>query len=152
MKETITLKTDIIVGAYNVIDNTKLTGMTGTQKIEFVKLLRALTPVAKDFDDFRNVILDKMKGDNHDEIITKLQKWRNEKEKTTLTEEERATINAYLNRYEMDVNEAMKSEAQKTHDIEFTPLSAEAFEAFAGSAEITTGQLSELYDLFVIKN
>jgi len=145
-----TLRTDVIAGAYAVLNGTKLEKMTGTQKIAVVKLLKVFKTVAKDFEDFRNDALEKMKGEEHEDMLAKAQKWQREKEDTTLTEEERVAVNTYLLKYDADVRAAVNDEAEKTHEIEFTPLTEETFAALAESAtDITTGQLTDLYSLLV---
>ena len=141
------MKTLQIVAAYNVIAGSKLTKMNGDGKIKVVKIIKAMKPVATDYEDFRKEALERLKKEDFGVKAEKVQQWQKEGENTTLTATEKAELNQYFADYQMEVDKCLKEEAEKDHDLSFTKLTGEEFQQYAESNDFTAGQLNELMDL-----
>ena len=141
------MRTSQIVAAYNAIAGSKLTKMNGEGKIKVVKIIKALKPVATDYEDFRKEALERLKKDDFEAMAEKVRKWEKEGEDTTLTATEKAELNQYFADYQMEVDKCLKEEAEKDHDLSFTKLTDDEFQQYAESNDFTAGQLNELMDL-----
>lgn len=141
------MKTSTIIAAYNALVGSKLTKMEGEGKIKVVKAIKAMKPIATEFEDFRKDALERLKPEGYDEMVKKAEKWQKEGENTTLTTTERAELNKYFSDYQMEVDKCLKEEIEKEHELEFEKLSDEEFEKFADSNDFTAGQFIELMNV-----
>lgn len=140
------MKTSIIIEVYKALKEAKLTKMESKEKFAVIRIMRAVKPVAEEWDAFLSTVDEKLRGEGHEEMVAKIQQWQKEGEQTTLTEEERREVNAYIMRYNREREELLHSELAKEVEVKFEPLTDEAFERFIGSNDMTVevlGLLSE---------
>lgn len=140
------MKTSTVIEVYKALKEAKLTKMESKEKFQVIKIMRAIRPVAEEWDAFISTVDEKLRGDGHEEMVAKIQQWQKEGEQTTLTEEERREVNAYIMRYNKERSELLSSELAKEVEVAFEPLTDEAFERFIDSNDMTVevlGLLSE---------
>ena len=82
-----------VVEAYKVLGEAKVTKLEESEVIKVVKARKAMRPIADEYEAFSKDCQEKFKPENWDKIQGNLQKWQQEGEKTTLTEEERIEVN-----------------------------------------------------------
>lgn len=141
------ISTEKILSVYNLINDAKLTKMDDEDKFRMIKIIRVLKPVATNFEDFKKDASEKLKGENHEEMLEKAQKWQTEGEKTTLTEAERIEINKYFTDYNNKIVECLKDEAKKENELDYEPLGAGAFGKFVASNDWTLGQITAIEEV-----
>lgn len=141
------ISTEKILSVYNLINDAKLTKMDDEDKFRMIKIIRVLKPVATNFEDFKKDAGDKLKGENHEEMLEKAQKWQTEGEKTTLTEAERIEINKYFTDYNNKIVECLKEEAKKENELDYESLGASAFGKFVASNDWTLGQITAIEEV-----
>lgn len=138
--------------AQQVLAPAKLTKIeAATDKLKVVKVLRQLDKVREEFDETRKSLIEKMKGEKHDEYQKKLDKWQQEeqaKKEITLSEEERIELNVYFQKYNKDVQEALDKEAKEEVEIEADKLTQEIADGIIKSNEdLTTRQIVSIFDV-----
>lgn len=127
------MKTSEIIAAYKLLNDAKLTKMESGDKFKVIKMMRAMKPVAEEWDSFLKTVDDKLKKENHDAIVEKAQKWQQEGDKTTLTNEEKVEVNKYLLEYQKEKDECIREELEKAVTLEFEKLGEGAFEKLMDS-------------------
>ena len=133
-----------IVAAYNALGNTKSTKLEDSEKGKILKARKAMRPIAEDYEAFLKDCQETLKPENWDEIQTKLQKWQQEGEKTTLTEEERVEINKAVIDYQNKINKVVKEELEKEVEINFEKLEEGANVKLMSANDWTPNQLDEI--------
>lgn len=126
-------KTETILAIYNVLKDAKLTKMEDSDKYAIIKILRRLRPITEDFEAFKKDASERLKPENWLDIVAKVQQWRREGENTTLTEDERRSINLAIVNYEREVQECISEELNWEVDIDIPVLTEEAFEKLMAS-------------------
>lgn len=143
MQKTLKVTTDVIVGANNIIDKAELSKLTGEEKIAVVKILKAFRPFVKEYNEADELIRNKMKCENHDEMV----EIYNDKKKT---DEEKSEAIAYVNEYVLNVNKSEHEELKKEVTVTIPALSEKYLADLLGCINELTGfQMIELYDLLV---
>lgn len=122
-----------IVIATNQLKDAKLSKMEDADKFKAIKAMRVLNTISDEYNEFLEFTRDKLKADNFDDMQTKAQKWQAEGENTTLTEDERIEINKFFADYQNSINECIKEEVAKDKELDYTPLSEDAFMKLAAS-------------------
>lgn len=143
------ITTEKIMSVYNLISDAKLTKMEDGDKFKMIRMIRAFKPVVTNFEDFKKVASEKLKGENHDYMLEKAQQWQAEGEKTTLSESERIEINRYFNDYNNKIIECLKEEAQKENELDYEPLGAGAFGKFVASNDWTLGEIAAIEEVII---
>lgn len=136
-----------IVEAYALLREAKVTRMDDADKFKVIKALRPMRKVSEEFDDFRSDALEKLKGERHDEMAERARKWQQDGDKTTLTEAERAEVNAYFTEYNDKVTKCLKDEMGKTHDLGDTGLTDDALGKLVASNDWTLGQIETVAEV-----
>ena len=106
-----------IVSAYNTLGEAAVTKLEEGEAIKVVKARKVMRPIVEDYEAFLKDCQEKFKPENWDSIMTKLQQWQKEGEKTTLTEEERIEINKVVIEYQSKIDKAVADELKKEHEI-----------------------------------
>lgn len=143
------ITTEKILSVYNLISDAKLTKMEDSDKFKMIRMIRVLKPVVTNFEDFKKVASEKLKGENHDYMLEKAQQWQAEGEKTTLAEAERIEINKYFNDYNNKIVECLKDEAMKENELDYEPLGADAFAKFVASNDWTLRQITAIEEVVI---
>ena len=87
------MKLKQILAAYSRIENATATKLKEDDVIKLLKARKAMRPHVNEYKDFLKDAQDKFKPGNWDEIERKIEQWKQEGEKTTLSELERIEIN-----------------------------------------------------------
>lgn len=140
------MKTSTIIEVYQLLNTAKLTKMESKEKFSVIKIMRAMKPVAEEWDSFVKTMDEKLKGDNHEEMLAKAQQWQKEGEKTTLSLDERMAVNEYFAKFNKDRTEMINSEQSKEVNIIFDKLTEEAFERLVDSNDFNVGQILALQE------
>lgn len=140
------MKTSTIIEVYQLLNNAKLTKMESKEKFQVIKIMRAMKPVAEEWDSFVKTIDEKLKGENHEEMLAKAQQWQKEGEKTTLSLDERMAVNEYFGKLDRERRELIASEQSKEVNILFDKLTEEAFERLVDSNDFVVGQILALQE------
>ena len=140
------MQTSTIIEVYQLLNTAKLTKMESKEKFQVIKIMRAMKPVAEEWDSFVKTMDEKLKGDNHEEMLAKAQQWQKEGEKTTLSFDERMAVNEYFAKFNKDRTEMITSEQSKEVNILFDKLTEEAFERLVDSNDFNVGQIVALQE------
>lgn len=127
------MKTIEIVNAYNALNGAKLAKMEDKEKFTLIKAMKVLKPIKNDYEDFVKDAREKLKGDNHEDMVKRVEEWRTKHNDTkpgdfTPAElKELNEINTYFNDYNKKVEECVKEEADKEVTPEYARLTEDAF-------------------------
>lgn len=111
------MKLKEIVAAYKTLGEAKVSKLEESEVIKVVKARKEMRKYADDYEAFLKDVQEKFKPEDWDDIQTKVQKWQQEGENTTLTEAERIEINKALIEYQKKVETAVREELEKEIDI-----------------------------------
>ena len=136
------MKTSKIIAAYTILSGSKLTKMTGAEKVKVIKIINALKPYYTDYMDKLEEARKRLKPE-----------WYTEGKETEwnyrgiysdkLTGEEKDGIHDYLK----NLDTCMKDDFEKEQDVDYTHLTDDEFLKYAESNDFTAGQLTDLQDL-----
>ena len=140
------MKTSTIIEIYSVLREAKLTKMESKEKFQVIRIMRAMKPVAEEWDSFIKTMDEKLKGEHHEEMLAKAQQWQKEGEKTTLSLDERMAVNEYFAKFNKDRTEMINSEQSKEVNVLFDKLTEEAFEHLVDSNDFNVGQIVALQE------
>ena len=138
------LKTSEIVSTYKLLSDAKLTKMESGDKFKVIKIMRAMKPIAEEWDSFLKTVDEKLKKENHDSIIEKAQKWQQEGDKTSLTNEEKIEINKYLFEFQNEKEECIREELDKEVSLDFEKLNESSFEKLVDSNDWKVNEILSL--------
>ena len=142
------MKLKQILAAYSRIENATATKLKEDDVIKLLKARKAMRPYVNEYKDFLKDAQDKFKPENWAEIERKIEQWRQEGDRTTLTEEERIEINKVGSEYDKKVQSAVKDELEKEIEIEFEKLSENADTKLMIENRWTPAQLEDIEILF----
>lgn len=131
------MKTIEAIKAYAAINESKLTKLSGADKITVVRIAKVLKPIVKEYEEFVVDAQERLKSEGFDEMVRKAQQWRKEGESTSLSVEERGEINAFFNNYNMLVAKCLTEEENKDVVVDCPKLSEEGFVAFVGDNDFS---------------
>ena len=135
----------VVNQVYNLLNGARLGKMTGGEKLSVVKLLRVLKPVAVEFDEARNDIVEKMKPEGYDERLRKAIAFER-KEETEMTLEEYHKFLKELNEYNQLVGKAVDELGNEVMTLETAALTEEALEHLFDNNDWTTEQVMAVAD------
>lgn len=121
------LSTKSIHTIYTILLSATLAGMESKAKFDVIKDIRLMKPIADDFDSFSASAKDKLKGKDHDQMCQLAAQWQKEGDATTLTIEQRVTVNAYFAKYGDEINTCIDEEAKKQHELDIRTISESDF-------------------------
>lgn len=149
-----TLKTDKVLKAYNIISQAKYTKMDDADKIKVWKIARALKPVATKYDEDTKDAAEKLKPEGFDENLRKAQEYeRVAKDKGAdasgleMGAAEYGKFIGELQKYNRLVNDAVREFADKEVELTFDALSEEAFGKLMSSNDWTVDQAETAGDI-----
>lgn len=151
------VKTEKVLGAFNVLNTAKYAKMDDADKIKVWKIARALKPIATKFDEDSKDAAEKLKPEGFDDDLRKAQEYeRVTKDKdadASALEMGPAEYGRFIQKLkEMNklVADALKEFADKEVDIDFEPISEDAFTKLMASNDWTMEQTMIIGDLIVI--
>lgn len=137
-----------IVEAYKLLGNAKTTNLDDADKGKILKARKTMRPIADEFESFLKDAQEMLKPEGWEETQKKLSQWQQEGEKTTLTEEERISINKALISYQSSIDKAVKAELDKEIEIEIEKLSEGSDIKLMSANDWTPNQL-DLIDMLL---
>ena len=150
------VKTEKVLGAFNVLNTAKYAKMDDADKIKVWKIARALKPIATKFDEDSKDAAEKLKPEGFDDDLRKAQEYeRVTKDKdadTSKLEMGAAEYGEFIKKLkEMNklVADALKEFANKEVDIDFEPISEDAFTKLMASNDWTMEQAVMIGELIV---
>lgn len=106
-----------IVSAYNTLGESTVHTLEDSEIIKVVKARKVLRPIHDEYDSYMKDCQEKFKPENWDKIQEDLQKWQQEGDKTTLSEEDKFAINKAFNEYNQKLEKAAEEELKKEVEI-----------------------------------
>ena len=150
------VKTEKMLGAFNVLNTAKYAKMDDADKIKVWKIARALKPIATKFDEDSKDAAEKLKPEGFDDNLQKAQEYeRVTKDKdadASKLEMGAAEYGEFIKKLkEMNklVADALKEFANKEVDIDFEPISEDAFTKLMASNDWTMEQAVMIGELIV---
>ena len=126
---------------YEILSGAKLNKMEDNDKFKVIKIMRELKPINSEITEAIKDAQDKLKDENHDELL--------EKAKTNqLSEEELIKANAYFKKFEKDIYAAIKDILETEIELK-EKISVEAFEKLIASNDYTVEVIMILEDAIV---
>lgn len=149
-----TLKTSEVLNVYNILNTAKYGKMEDADKIKVWKITRALKPIATKFDEDSKDAAEKFKQDidGFDEKFQKAQEYerlRGEKQPTIdimTTADYNDFVENVFKPYQKTIEKAVKEFADKEVEIDFEPITEDAFGKLMASNEWTMAQVTILGD------
>jgi hypothetical protein len=156
MKE-LTIKTEKVLGAYQVLNTAKYTKLDDGDKIKVWKIARAMKPIATKFDEDSKDAAEKMKPEGCDEKLHDAQEYERVTKDVSADASNlkmgAAEYNAFINTlkgYNKLVTDAVKDFADKEVSVSFEPLSEDAFGKLMASNDWTMEQTVEI-GMFIVE-
>ena len=140
------MKTLDIISVYKVLNEAKLSKMDDSDKFKVIKAVRALRVITNDFEELVKDVQEKLKDESFEEMQAKAQKWQEEGEKTSISVEERKSINQYFNDYSNKVDKCLKEEGEKDNELTFEKLTDEAFDKLTASNDWNVKTIIQVQD------
>ena len=146
------LKKASIIAAEASLSGAKLTNMTFAEKKPIILIAHKFKAVKEDFEKLVKDVEDKLKGDSHDQMVEKLTKWQQDGEKSKLTNEEKAEINRYINKFNTERNSILNEELEKEAEgLEFEQITEEVFGKFLDGNDLAIKDILVLQET-IVKN
>ena len=146
------LKKASIIAAEASLSGAKLTNMTFAEKKPIILIAHKFKEVKEDFEKLVKDVEDKLKGDSHDQMVEKLTKWQQDGEKSKLTNEEKAEINRYINKFNTERNSILNEELEKEAEgLEFEQITEEVFGKFLDGNDLAIKDILVLHET-IVKN
>lgn len=131
-----------IVNCYPVIMKSSLSKMNGKAKLQMLKIIKVLKPIAIGFEDSRKEAVERLADDAYKAAIEKVNKPNDYKE-----DEVKEALKVVKTSDEA-YNKFMQEESEKEVDVEYELLDEENFEALLeGGKDLTPQELMMLSEL-----
>lgn len=149
------LTTEKVLAAYNVVSTAKYSKLEDADKIKVWKIARALKPVATKFDEDTRDAAEKMKpSDDYNDRLMKARQYerlsRQKDADMSKSEMGPAEYDAFMKEFEAYnklVADTIKDFAKKEVEIEFEPITEDAFCKLMDSNDWTIDQVTILGDI-----
>lgn len=132
---TKTLKTTDILAAYQLLSAALIKSMDNAGKFAVIRATKAMRAVATDFEDFEKDAVERLKDDDFNPMQQLAAQWEKEGKDTTLTDVQKAEVNAYFRAYAKNIEACCQVEAKKEHELDITPLTDDQFSALLADNE-----------------
>lgn len=136
------VKVGEIVNVYPVIMKSSFSKMNGKAKLGMVRIIKAMKPVASEFEEVRQEAIKKLAGEDYQEAIKKVQnpKDYSEDEVKEALKVAKTSDDAY--------SKFVQEECEKEVEVEFELLKEDDFESLlGGSKDLTPQELMMLSEL-----
>ena len=141
------MKTNSIVSVFNLLNSAKINKVNDSGKIKIIKAVRQMKPIANGFDELLNDARERLKGEEHEEMSEKAGRWQMEGDTVDLTDEEKIAINNYFIAYSNRIDECIKEEADREHELTFAKLTEEEFEGLISSNDWDVKTIMEIQEI-----
>lgn len=136
-----------VVDVYVRLDAANMGKMSGKAQIKLVKIVRKLKGLVTPFFEAEKDAREKLKGEDHAKMEEMMKKWGEEGRDCTLTVEDRRKVLAYFDEYKKNVDESLKDEWEKEHEVELEKLTEEEFERLLERNEWNASTVSAIMDI-----
>lgn len=150
------VKTEQVLGAFNVLNTAKYAKMDDADKIKVWKIARALKPIATKFDEDSKDAAEKLKPEGFDDDLRKAQEYervtKDKEADASKLEMGAAEYGEFIKKLKETnklVADALKEFANKEVDIDFEPISEDAFTKLMASNDWTMEQAVMIGELIV---
>lgn len=151
------IKTEKVLAAWRVLNTAKYTKMDDADKIKVWKVSRVLLPIAEKFDADSKDAAEKMKpSEDFNERLMNAQEYERvskdasaDASKLKMGAAEYGEFLRELQNYNKLVSDAVKGFAEKEVEVEFEPISEDAFGKLMASNDWTLEQAAEVSNLIV---
>ena len=136
------VKVGEIINVYPVIMKSSFAKMNGKAKLGMVRIIKAMKPVASEFEEVRQEAIKKLAGEDYQEAIKKVQnpKDYSEDEVKEALKVAKTSDDAY--------SKFVQEECEKEVEVEFELLKEDDFESLLeGSKDLTPQELMMLSEL-----
>lgn len=136
------VKVGEIVNVYPVIMKSSFSKMNGKAKLGMVRIIKAMKPIASEFEEVRQDAIKKLAGEDYQEAIKKVQnpKDYSEDEVKEALKVAKTSDDAY--------SKFVQEECEKEVEVEFELLKEDDFESLLeGSKDLTPQELMMLSEL-----
>lgn len=116
------MKIKEIVTIYKTLGEAKVTKLEESEVIKIVKARKEMRKYSDDYEAFLKDVQEKFKPEDWDDVQTKVQKWQQEGENTTLTDEQKIELNKVLFEYQRKIDASLKEELDRDVNITFDKL------------------------------
>lgn len=142
------MKAERIAMLYGLLKQSRTTKMEDQGRLKVLRIIKALRPAAREYEEDVKEARKKMKDDLFDQMTAKAEKWQAEGDKA-LSEEEKIAVNAYFAKYNRSVVDAVSAIAGKSKKMDLDKLSQDEFLRLINSNDYTGEQLELLDDTVV---
>lgn len=146
------IKTEKVLQVYNIVNTAKYTKMNDDDKVKIWKIVRILKPIATKFDEDAKDAAEKLRpSEDFTERLQKAQQFekakKDGKDYDGMASTEYAQFIDKFKEYNDLVNKAVKEFADTIVELEFNPISEDAFGKLMSSNEWTMEQVMLVGDI-----
>lgn len=150
MKKNITIER--VINVYKALDGAKMSKLETSDRYLLIRALRPMRRIDADFAEFREDAVKRLRPDNYDDIAAKVNKFNALKtvEEREAAIEDTATREALEANYKFntEVSECVKDELGREVELEFAPLSEDAFgKLMESNPDWALGLIAEIEDV-----
>lgn len=143
-----------LVKTYTILKDAKVSKLEFKDKSSLIKDMSILRPIFEKMEADEKEAAEKMKGEEHEQILKLVEKDKVSKTDKTapkLTEKEIVKVNNYFNEYYKSLNTYLEELHNKEEEVELTLISEEGFDKLTSNNDFTCEQLIILYDTLCTK-
>ena len=148
------MKKQDLLKVWDLLKNSKFSKISGEGKIKYVKMIATLSPVVKDFENYRETVVEKLMSqyDGFKENLESAQAYEayqmdNTKEQPKMSEDEYKDFLKVVQEYNKSVVDALNEEGNKEIDMKYEKLTPTEFGCFCDSNDFTGEQALELMSI-----
>lgn len=146
MKKSV--KVSAVISAYKVLGDAKYQKLEDSDKVKLWKISRQLKPVATQFEEDKKDATEKLIPEGFAENYVKAREYEQKKkegvESLPMTEEQFLAFVKELNSFNKLLDDALKELIEKEIELDYEPLSEEAFGNLMASNDWTLGQMDAI--------
>lgn len=151
-----TLKAEAVMQAYNILNTATYKKLDDADKIKLWKLVRKMKPIATQMEDDSRGAAEKLKPEGLDEQLEKAKSYEakrkdGEKDLPMTDDEYNTFIRDVWTPYSQLIANAVKEYAEKDVELDFEPLTEEAFGKLMASNDWNFSQAVIIGDLIIDK-
>ena len=148
------MKKSELLQVWPLLKDGKFGKVSGEGKIKYVKMLATLSPVVKEFESYRETVVEKLMSqyDGFNEKLADAQAYEayikdSNQEPPKMTEDEYKAFLKIVQEYNKSVVDALNEEGSKDVDVKFEKLTPTEFGCFCDSNDFTGEQALMLADI-----
>ena len=131
-----------LFGIYNILLSVQPVKMDPEDKSTIIKIMCEISPVALQVSKALEIAREKLKGENHDELLEKRHDWSN------LSDEDKKTVQSYFAKYEKDIEDSIKDILEENYELT-VKLSEKGYTGLIASKDFDIATMMQLKKLIV---